>query len=361
MLNSMITEYPERDALLGVVIDNKGSDFYYTVGTYPAIKIAGEIILVNEGIEVINPVNARDFAQSLITNEQHEKLLATKNLDFSFQFQDSRFRGNVSFQNGYYMIVLRLLSQNIPSIQDLHLPFIYQDITKTGQGLILVTGPTGSGKSTTLAAMINEINTNYAKHIITIEDPIEYIHVHKKSIMEQKEIGRDVPDYNTALIGAMRQNPQVILFGEMRDMHEIEMALKLAETGHLVFSTLHTRSAYQTISRIIDAFPSAQQNQIRLQLADTLVAVFSQRLLKKSDGSGMKLAKEILVKNTAISHLIRENELHQIPSIMQTSSREGMQIIEHDLLEFINDGDITLEEGLKYANMPKFIKENVNN
>lgn len=360
MLNSMITDYPQRDALLGVIIDNKGSDFYYTVGTYPAIKISGEIILVNEGIEIITPVTARDFAQSLITNEQHEKLLETKNLDFSFQFQDSRFRGNVSFQNGYYMTVLRLLSQNIPSIQELNLPLIYQDITKTGQGLILVTGPTGSGKSTTLAAMINEINTNYAKHIITIEDPIEYIHVHKKSIMEQKEIGRDVPDYNTALIGAMRQNPQVILFGEMRDMHEIEMALKLAETGHLVFSTLHTRSAYQTISRIIDAFPSGQQNQIRLQLADTLVAVFSQRLLKKSDGSGMKLAKEILVKNTAISHLIRENELHQIPSIMQTSSREGMQIIEHDLLQFINDGDISLEEGLKYANMPKFIKENVN-
>ena len=360
MINSMIIEYPQRDALLGVIIDNKWSDFYYTVGTYPAIKISGEIIFVDEGIDIITPVAARDFAQSLITTDQHEKLLETKNLDFSFQFQDSRFRGNVSFQNGYYMTVLRLLSQNIPSIIDLNLPIIYQDITKTGQGLILVTGPTGSGKSTTLAAMINEINTNYAKHIITIEDPIEYIHMHKKSIVEQKEIGRDVPNYNTALIWAMRQNPQVILFGEMRDMHEIEMALKLAETGHLVFSTLHTRSAYQTISRIIDAFPSGQQNQIRLQLADTLVAVFSQRLLKKSDGSGMKLAKEILIKNTAISHLIRENELHQIPSIMQTSSREGMQIIEHDLLQFINDGDITLEEGLKYANMPKFIKENVN-
>lgn len=259
------------------------------------------------------------------------------------------------------MTVLRLLSQNIPSISDLNLPIIYQDITKTGQGLILVTGPTGSGKSTTLAAMINEINTNYAKHIITIEDPIEYIHPHKKSIVEQKEVGRDVPDYNTALIGAMRQNPQVILFGEMRDMHEIEMALKLAETGHLVFSTLHTRSAYQTISRIIDAFPAAQQNQIRLQLADTLVAVFSQRLLKKADGTGMKLVKEILIKNTAISHLIRENELHQIPSVMQTSSREGMRIIEQDILDGINDGDISLEEGLKYANNPKYIKENVNN
>ena len=258
------------------------------------------------------------------------------------------------------MIVLRLLSQMIPSIKDLNLPFIYQEITKAGQGLVLVTGPTGSGKSTTLAAMINEINMNHAKHIITIEDPIEYVHAHKKSIVEQKEIGRDVPDYNTALIGALRQNPHVILFGEMRDIEEIEMALKLAETGHLVFSTLHTRSAYQTISRIIDAFPAGQQNQIRLQLADTLVGVFSQRLLKKSDGSGLKLAKEILVRNTAVSHLIRENELHQIPSVMQTSSREGMQIIEQDILQFINEGDITLEEGLKYANNPKYIKENVN-
>lgn len=359
MLDVVIKEYAPRDALLWVVIDNVGSDFYYTVGAYPAIKISGEIVSINDGIEIVSADDAKNFALSLINEEQHKKLLATKNLDFSFLFQDARFRGNISFQNNYYMVVLRLLSQKIPSIQDLNLPLIYQDITKTGQWLVLVTGPTGSGKSTTLAAMINEINTNYAKHIITIEDPIEYVHPHKKSIVEQKEVGRDVPDYNTALIGAMRQNPQVILFWEMRDMEEIEMALKLAETWHLVFSTLHTRSAYQTISRIIDAFPSAQQNQVRLQLADTLVGVFSQRLLKKTDGSGMKLAKEILIRNTAVSHLIRENELHQIPSIMQTSSREGMQIIEQDILQFINDGDITLEEGLKYANNPKYIKENV--
>jgi twitching motility protein PilT len=190
--------------------------------------------------------------------------------------------------------------------------------------------------------MINEVNQCYAKHIITIEDPIEYIHPHKKSIVEQKEIGRDVPNYEIALIGAMRQNPQVILFGEMRNQEEIEMALKLAETGHLVFSTLHTKSAYQTISRVIDS----------------LVAVFSQRLLKKMDGSGLKMAKEILVRNTAVSHLIRENELHQLPSIMQTSSKEGMRVIEQDLLQYVNEGEISLEEGLKYANNPKYIKEN---
>ncbi len=230
MENTLIPEYGIRDALLGVITDNKGSDFYYTVGTFPAVKISGEIILIDEEMEIITPEDAESFAKSLMTKEQHEQLLRTKNLDFSFMFQEFRFRGNISFQMGYYMVVLRLLSQTIPSLQDLKLPFIYEEITRVGQGLVLVTGPTGSGKSTTLAAMINEINTTQAKHLITIEDPIEYIHTHKKSIVEQKEIGRDVPDYGTALIGAMRQNPQVILFGEMRNTVEIEMALKLAET-----------------------------------------------------------------------------------------------------------------------------------
>jgi twitching motility protein PilT len=230
MENTLVPEYPLRDALLGAVGDNKGSDFYYTVGTYPAVKISGELVLINEGMNIITPEDSKKFAQSLITRAQEEQLLQTKNLDFSFEFNEYRFRGNVSFQMGNYMTVLRLLSQTIPSLQDLKLPFIYEEITRVGQGLVLVTGPTGSGKSTTLAAMINEINATQAKHIITIEDPIEYIHKHKKSIVEQKEIGRDVPNYEIALIGAMRQNPQVILFGEMRNTEEIEMALKLAET-----------------------------------------------------------------------------------------------------------------------------------
>jgi twitching motility protein PilT len=358
--NVMIPDYGPRDALLGVVGDNKWSDFYYTVGTYPAVKISGEIIRIDEEMTPITPEEAMQFAQSLISEEQHDQLLQIKNLDFSFKFNDFRFRWNVSFQMWYYMVVLRLLSQNIPTLKDLRLPFIYEEITRVGQGLVLVTGPTGSGKSTTLAAMINEINLTQSKHIITIEDPIEYIHVHKKSIVEQKEIGRDVPDYNIALIGAMRQNPQVILFWEMRNVEEIEMALKLAETGHLVFSTLHTRSAYQTVSRVIDAFPAEQQNQIRLQLADTLIGVFSQRLLKKSDGSGMRMVKEILTKNTAISNLIRENQLHQIPSVMQTSKREWMQVIEQDIIELIHEGEISIDEGLKYANNPKYIRDNIN-
>lgn len=361
LMNTLLPHHPERDALLGVMIDNRGSDFYYTVGTHPAIKISGEIVpIATDEIQSVSAERAMTMAQSLVTQVQWEDLHRTHNLDFAFTFISSRFRGNISFQQGNYMVVLRLLSSRIPSLEELKLPAIYEEITRYGQGLVLVTGPTGSGKSTTLAAMIDYINRNFAKHIITIEDPVEYTHAHKKSIVEHKEIGRDVPDYMTAFIGAMRQNPQIILFGEMRSPEEIEAALTLAETGHLVFSTLHTKSAYQTISRIIDSFPGERQNQIRLQLAETLAGVFSQRLFKKADGTGVKLAKEILIRNMAVANLIRENEIHQLPSVMQTASLEGMQIIEQDIVHFINSGDITLEEGLKYANNIKYVKDNVN-
>jgi len=255
---------------------------------------------------------------------------------------------------------LRLLTARIPDIETLNLPDIFKEVCKVWQWLILVTGPTGSGKSTTLAAMIDYINTNYEKHIITIEDPIEYVHKHKKSIVEHKEIWRDIPDYNTALKGAMRQNPQVILFGEMRDREEIEMALTLAETGHIVFSTLHTKSASQTISRVIDSFPAENQNQIRLWLADSLVAVFSQRLLKTQDWTWVRMVKEILVNNSAIANLIRENDIFQIPSAMQMWTREWMQLLEKDIVELIVTGKISEEEWLKYANNPKLVKEWMN-
>jgi twitching motility protein PilT len=359
MIENILKDYPVRDQLLWVIIDNRWSDFYYTVWAYPAIKISWDIVKINEWIEKITPEDTENFAKSLITQEQLDRLNKTKNLDFSFLFRWFRFRWNISFQTWFFMIVLRLLSNKIPTLTDLNLPLIFKEITKLWQWLILVTWPTWSGKSTTLAAMINEININYSKHIITIEDPIEYIHEHKSSIVEQKEIWRDVPDYNTALIWAMRQNPQVILFWEMRNTKEIEAALTLAETGHLVFSTLHTRSAYQTVSRIIDSFPSEQQNQVRLQLADTLAWVFSQRLLKKANWSWLKMVKEILIRNTAVSNLIRENELHQLPSIMQISSREWMQVLEQDLIQYINEWEITLEEWLTYSNNQKFLKENV--
>lgn len=205
--------------------------------------------------------------------------------------------------------------------------------------------------------MINYINENYRRHIITIEDPIEYVHEHKKSIIEQKEVGRDVPNYETALAGAMRQAPHVILFGEMRVRKEVEMALTLAETGHLVFSTMHTRSAAQTISRIVDIFNESEKDQVRMQLSDALAGVFSQRLLKHIDGTGVSLVKEVLINNTAIANLIRENDIHQIPTSIQMGRREGMQLLEDDIVHLIQRGIITEEEGLKYANSPKAIKE----
>lgn len=349
-----------RELLLQIMIDNNWSDMYITVWSVPAIKIWWDIVRINEWINEFNAKDTLDFTQSLITKAQFDKLEETKNLDFSFSFADRRFRCNISFQMSNYMVVLRLLANDIPSIDALWLTDVYKEVTKRGQWLILVTWPTWSGKTTTLSAMINYINENYNKHIITIEDPIEYVHTHKKSIMEQKEIWRDVLNYKGALMWAMRQNPQVIFFWEMRSKEEIEMALTLAETWHLVLSTLHTRSATQTISRIIDTFNWSEQTQVRLQLADSLVAVFSQRLLRLKEWGWIKLAKEILLKNWAVANLIRENELHQIPSVIQMWSREWMQLLETDIIEFINSWIITEEEWYKYSNNPKYIKESIN-
>lgn len=357
MQNVIKSDHMMRDQLLQVMIDNSGSDMYITVGTHPAIKIAGEIISIDQGIEPLTWKDTLEFAQSLIDDMQHEKLLRQKNLDFSFSFIWSRFRWNVSFQMWNYMVVIRLLNAEIPDIEWLWLTDVYKDVTKLWQWLILITGPTGSWKTTTLAAMINYINENYKKHIITIEDPIEYVHKHKKSIIEQKEVGKDVPDYETALIGAMRQAPQIILFWEMRSKKEVEMALTLAETGHLVFSTLHTRSASQTISRIIDIFSDSEKDQVRMQLSDALVAVFSQRLLKKIDGTGVHMVKEILINNSAIANLIRENDIHQIPTSMQMGKREWMQLLEDEIISLIHSWEISLEEGIKYANNPRLIRE----
>lgn len=351
------SEHSMRDQLLQVMIDNKGSDMFITVGTHPAIKIAGEITSIDDGISEFTWKDTFEFSQSIIDEKQHEKLVKEKNLDFSFSYAGARFRWNISFQMWNYMVVVRLLNAEIPDIDSLGLTEIYKNVTKLWQGLVLITWPTGSWKTTTLAAMINFINENYKKHIITIEDPIEYIHKHKKSIIEQKEVGRDVPNYETALIWAMRQAPQVILFWEMRNRREVEMALTLAETGHLVFSTLHTRSAAQTISRVIDIFSEWEKEQVRMQLSDALVAVFSQRLLKKIDGTWVHMVKEVLTNNSAVANLIRENDIHQIPTTIQMGKREWMQLLEDDIISLIQMGEITTEEWMKYANNPRLIKE----
>lgn len=359
MENFILKENKLKDQLLQVMIDNNWSDMYITVWSYPAIKIWGEIIDIDEWTDKLKWKDTLEFTQSIIDEKQHDELVKTQNLDFSFTFWNRRFRANISFQLSNYMIVLRLLTADIPNIEKLNLPDIYKNVTKLWQWLILVTGPTGSWKTTTLASMIDYVNTNYKKHIITIEDPIEYVHQHKRSIIEHKEIWKDVPDYKTALMWAMRQNPNIIFFWEMRTKEEMTMALTLAETWHLVLSTLHTRWAYQTITRIMDSFEWPAKNQIRMQLADSLVAVFSQRLLKTRDGTWVKLVKEILINNWAIANIIRENELHQLPSVIQMWSREWMQLLEKDIIELINMWYITEEEWLKYSNNPKLIKESL--
>jgi len=350
-------DYILRDQLLQVMIDNKWSDMYITVWVHPSIKISGEITPIDQGTPELQPEDTQKFAESLLTETQFKKLNDEKNIDFAFSYLGARFRGNVSFQMTYYMVVVRLLSSEIPSIDSLWLTDAYQDITKLGQGLILITWPTWSGKSTTLAAMINHINENYRRHVITIEDPIEYVHEHKMSIIEQKEVGRDVPDYQVALSWAMRQAPHVILFWEMRVRKEVEMALTLAETWHLVFSTMHTRSAAQTISRIVDIFNDSERDQVRIQLSDALAWIFSQRLLRNANGLWISLAKEVLINNTAISNLIRENDIHQIPTAMQMGRREWMQLLEEDIVRLIQQGVILEEEWYKYANNPKFIQQ----
>jgi len=353
----ILEENKLKDQLLQVMIDNNWSDMYITVWTYPAIKIGWEIISINENIDKLKWKDTLEFAQSIIGEKQHDELIKKQNLDFSFTFSNRRFRVNISFQLSNYMIVLRLLTADIPSIEKLNLPPIYKDVTKLWQWLILVTWPTGSWKTTTLAAMIDYINHHSEKHIITIEDPIEYIHNHKKSIIEHKEIWKDVPNYQTALMWAMRQNPDVIFFWEMRTKEEMWMALTLAETGHLVLSTLHTRWATQTITRIMDSFDWPAKSQIRMQLADSLVAVFSQRLLKTRDGTWIKMVKEILINNWAVANIIRENEIHQLPSVLQMWSREWMQLLEKDIVDLINLWFISEDEWIKYANNPKLIKE----
>ena len=350
-------EHMIRDQLLQVMIDNRWSDMYITVWAYPTIKVAGEMTPIDEEIQVLTPEDTKDFALSLIQEAQHERLKKEKNLDFSFSYLWARFRWNISFQMTHYMVVIRLLNTEIPDISSLGLTQAYEDITKKWQGLILITGPTWSGKSTTLAAMINYINQTSRRHIITIEDPIEYVHEHKQSIIEQKEVGRDVPDYETALAGAMRQAPHVILFWEMRVRREVEMALTLAETWHLVFSTMHTKSAAQTISRIIDIFSEEEKNHIRMTLSDVLIGVFSQRLLKHMNGMWVSIAKEILLNNWAIANLIREDDIHQIPSTMQMGRREGMRLLEEDIVDLIQGGVISKEEGMRYANSPKEIND----
>jgi twitching motility protein PilT len=298
--------------------------------------------------EILTPEMTTSLAYSLLSDEQRKRFETTKELDFSFGVKGlSRFRANVFLQRGVISMAIRQIPYEILSFESLGLPPVVRDFTNRHKGLVLVTGPTGSGKSTTLAAMLDRINATRACHIITIEDPIEYVHMHKKAIVNQREVGADTGSFPIALKYILRQDPDVILVGEMRDLETIQAALTIAETGHLVFATLHTNSANEAVNRIVDAFPSDQQRQVYTQLAFVLEGVVTQQLIPKSRGTGRAMIAEVLVVTPAIRAVVREGKTHQIYSLMQAGQKYGMQTMNQGLLQAVLDKHLTPEDALE--------------
>ena len=334
--------------LLGAAIDRHASDIHLSVGVAPSARIDGGLRRLVEGKLTLDEIN--EIVESLLDEDQKDILKKRGEVDFAYSLPNfGRFRINVFRQRGSTAMAIRILNLKIPQPQELGIPDCVVAMTEKKRGLVLVTGATGSGKSTTLASLINVINEKYPYHIITLEDPIEYLHRHNKSIVNQREMGADSLNYATALRAALRQDPDVILVGEMRDLETISIAVTAAETGHLVFSTLHTVGAANTIDRIIDVFPPYQQQQIRTQLADVLECVVSQQLIPKKSGAGRIAAIEIMVVNGAIRNHIREAKTYQIPSVMQTNRRLGMQTMDDALLDLYQRAEITEESALAYA------------
>lgn len=340
-------------ALLKRAYDVGASDLHITVGIPPVYRTNGQ--LEHYGDYSITPEDVQQMIKEILPNHKADEFNENGETDFNYSFEDlCRFRVNAYHQRNAGAIAARLIPSTIPTIESLEMPQVLYHLADKPQGLILVTGPTGSGKSTTLAAMINYINENKAKHIITLEDPIEYLHDHKKSIINQREIGIDTKDFASGLRASLRQDPDVILVGEMRDLETISTAITAAETGHLVFATLHTSSAPTTIDRIIDVFPPHQQGQIRIQLANVLQGIISQRLLVRKDVKGRIAATEILVAVPSITNLIRNEKIHQIPSVMQTSKALGMHTLQASISELVSNGKVSLEEAKPYMNVGDF-------
>jgi twitching motility protein PilT len=328
------------DVLLEVMRRN-ASDLHITSGVPPMVRMRGRLTPL-EGFPVLTSQDTREIVYSILNNDQRQSLETDWQIDFAYAIPGhARFRVNAYFQRGSIGAAFRLIPAEILSIERLGLPAVTHEFTKKPRGIVLVTGPTGSGKSTSLAAMIDEINDTREEHIMTVEDPIEFLHGHKKCIVNQRELGADAPSFSLALRAALRQDPDVILVGEMRDLETISTALTAAETGHLVFATLHTQSAAQTIDRVIDVFPPHQQGQVRVQLSVALQGVMTQQLLPTSDGSSRVAAIEVLVPTPAVRNLIREGKTHQIVSVMQTGGGVGMQTMDAALATLVRAGKIT--------------------
>ncbi len=342
----------ELEDIIDIVTNEKGSDIHLSVGSHPIIRVDGSLIpLVKKPVLVSKDVMG--FLEVLLTKEHETKFLEDREIDFSYAARDGiRFRGNGFFQRGAVSVALRHIPNVIKSFAELNLPPILESFTQRPQGFFLCVGPVGQGKSTTLAAMVDLINTNRAEHIVTIEDPIEYIFEPKKSLIDQREVRVDTVDFHTGLHSAFRQDVDVIMVGEMRGRETISTAVTAAETGHLVLSTLHTNTAAQTIDRIIDTFPAGQQDQIRVQLSGSLTAIFSQRLIPRIAG-GLVPAYELLINNSAVSNLIRERRTHEIQTVVETGMEHGMIDMNRSLVDLVQRGEITVENAFAYSTNPK--------
>jgi len=344
----------EMNEVLELCVKKKASDIHVTVGRPIMLRMDGDIVPIDEN--ELKSEDTETLMKSITSDYHREKIESIGSVDFGFSFgAGNRFRVSAFRQRGVYGVVLRLIPSGIRSFEEIGLSPRITEMLFKPRGLILVTGPTGSGKTTSLATMIDYINTNRPQHILTIEDPIEYYHSHKKAVITQREVGVDVPSFHEALVRALRQDPDVILVGEMRDLPTMEAAISAAETGHLVFATLHTTGAARTVDRIIDAFPHQQQEQIRTQLASTLIAVISQQLLPRVDKKGRVAAFEVMVTTPAISNLIRENKTYRITSDIQTGAKHGMKTLDSHLLELYAEGIISYDEMMSKSYDPNQI------
>jgi twitching motility protein PilT len=339
--------------LLKSMIETGASDLHISTGSAPRIRVSGKLNPIND--QPLTPAETKSLCYSILTDSQKHKFEEQNELDLSFGVKGlARFRANIFMQRGAVAGAFRMIPFEVRSFQDLGLPPIVSELSKKPRGLILVTGPTGSGKSSTLAAMIDKINSERKEHIMTIEDPIEYLHSHKQCLVNQREVNSDTSSFKDALRYVLRQDPDIVLIGEMRDLETIEAALTVSETGHLTFATLHTNSAVQTINRIIDVFPSHQQEQIRVQLSFVLEGIIAQQLIPRKSGSGRVLSVEIFIPNPAIRNLIREDKTHQIYSMMQTGQAKfGMRTMNQSLFELFRNGELSYDDALGKSPVPE--------
>src|SRR3989338_147177 len=342
----------ELEQLIVTVIKEGGSDLHIAEGRHPTIRVTGALIPLLKH-KVLSKEDTLGFITELLTAENKKRFLETKEVDFSYGYKnEARFRGNGYFQQGAVSIALRLIPRKIRTLEELNLPPILATFAERQQGFFLVVGPVGHGKTTTLASLIDLVNTTRAEHIITIEDPIEYIFEEKRSIIDQREVKIDTKDFQTALTAMFREDVDIAMIGEMRGQETIATAVTAAETGHFVLSTLHTNNAAQTIDRIIDSFPAGQQEQIRLQLSETLTGIFSQRLVPRISG-GLVPAYELLIANSAVANLIREKRTHEINTVIETSSQEGMIDLNRCLADLVRRGEVTVNNAFQFSANPK--------